>query len=183
MQTVDFKFTTMLTKEKCESLLRAAKQTANLDGEFWDIGCNSGGSSALMKFGAPRKTLRLFDSFQGLPEGSEKDLNDNPGRFKATHQEELWILGHVYEGWVPQTFFGLEDKKIALAHIDLDLYQGTKDALEFVIPRLVENGIIVVDDYGSNGWNGVKTAVDELTYDNLFRRIEAPEQITLTHRF
>lgn len=182
-EPVGINFFTMLTREKCEALYRAAKRVRDVDGEFWDIGCNNGGSAAAMKLAAPRKTVRMFDSFQGLPPGSPQDGNNQPGRFQANSHETLWILGSVHPGWVPDSFAGLEDSKIALAHIDLDLYQGTKGALDFVIPRLSDNGIIVVDDYGSSGWNGVKSAVDELTDENLFRKIEVPEQIILTKKF
>lgn len=161
------------------SLHAAAKQMAGLEGEFWDVGCNSGGSAAIMKLAAPRKHIRLFDSFQGLPESTLQDGRPSePTRFTAKYEEELWILGTVYSGWIPYSFAGLEQSKIALAHIDLDLYQGTKDALAFVYPRLVPGGMIVVDDYGS-AWSGVTKAVDEFPKHGFSVYERAPEQIIL----
>ena len=42
-------------------------------------------------------------------------------------------------------------------HIDVDLYQPTKDSLEYFWARLVSGGRMVCDDYN---WPGAKRAVD-----------------------
>jgi hypothetical protein len=67
----------------------------------------------------------------------------------------------LYPGLIPTTFAGLESSKIAFAHVDVDLYAPTKAALEFILPRMVEHGIVVIDDYGDPHYPGVATAVDE----------------------
>ncbi|MGH3995778.1 MAG: TylF/MycF/NovP-related O-methyltransferase, partial [Pseudonocardiaceae bacterium] len=48
---------------------------------------------------------------------------------------------------------------VALAHVDADWYESVKTCLERIVPRLVEGGAIVLDDYDS--WSGAKTATDE----------------------
>jgi O-methyltransferase len=181
-ETVTFTFSTMLSKVKCHNLWKAATKVRNLNGEFWDVGCNAGGSSAVMKLAAPERPIWMFDSFEGLPESTSEDQNNHPGRFAAKFEEVMWMLGPVYQGWVPETFKGLEDTKLALVHVDLDLYQSTKDALSFIGPRVIPGGLIVVDDYGSEGWNGVSKAVDEFVTEEFIVSKDVPEQITLERK-
>lgn len=50
-------------------------------------------------------------------------------------------------------------EKISILRLDTDWYSSTKKELEVLYPRLVKNGILIIDDYGS--WNGCKKAVDE----------------------
>jgi hypothetical protein len=45
--------------------------------------------------------------------------------------------------------------------VDLDLYEGTKQALKFLLPRMNKGGIIAIDDYYSKSWIGVKKSVLE----------------------
>ena len=46
-------------------------------------------------------------------------------------------------------------------HFDLDLYEGTRDAIDFIWPRMMEGAIAVFDDYGRWQCPGIKKAVDE----------------------
>lgn len=50
--------------------------------------------------------------------------------------------------------------RIALLHLDLDTYHGTRAALEAFYTSVVPGGLIVLDEYGSRGW-GESDAVDE----------------------
>jgi hypothetical protein len=47
-------------------------------------------------------------------------------------------------------------------HIDVDLYQPTRDSLAFFYPRLVKGGVIVMDDYGFKTCPGATRAAEEL---------------------
>lgn len=49
--------------------------------------------------------------------------------------------------------------KIALLHIDVDVYEPAKLALELLFDRVVKNGVIILDDYGAI--EGETVAVDE----------------------
>jgi len=50
-------------------------------------------------------------------------------------------------------------EKIALLRLDTDFYESTMATLEVLIPRVVDKGIVIIDDYGS--WEGCRRAVDE----------------------
>ncbi|MBX2833449.1 MAG: TylF/MycF family methyltransferase [Micavibrio sp.] len=51
--------------------------------------------------------------------------------------------------------------KISLLHLDVDLYNVTKFALEQLYDRVVTGGLIVLDEYGLIPWEGETRAVDE----------------------
>jgi len=135
--------------------------TNHLDGEVWECGVYRGGSAMeLLKIIGPT-TLRLFDTFGGgIPRiGDEPKLH---GRFAITEAEFEAIRAlqdaHdnvcIHEGIIPNTFFGLEGSQIRLAHIDVDSGLAYHGCLDFIWPRLVKGGIMVLDDYGANGCDG-----------------------------
>ena len=64
------------------------------------------------------------------------------------------------------------DKRFCFAYIDCDLYQGTKEALEFLLPRMNKEGIIFIDDYFSKNWGGVKKATLELLKEKEIREFK-----------
>jgi len=50
-------------------------------------------------------------------------------------------------------------KKISVLRLDTDWYSSTKIELEILYPKLVDGGVLIIDDYGS--WQGCKKATDE----------------------
>ncbi len=71
----------------------------------------------------------------------------------------------IHAGLIPETFVGLEDSVISLAHIDVDQYQAVLDCLSFIYPRMLKGGWIVLDDYACPGCPGATRAVDEYLVD------------------
>ena len=49
--------------------------------------------------------------------------------------------------------------KIALLRLDTDWHGSTIHELIYLFPLLVQNGVLIVDDYG--WWAGAKKAIDE----------------------
>lgn len=111
----------------------------------------------------------LFDSFKGLSKPTKMDSGTNAtvNRFKCDldivkHNLRDYENLHFYKGWIPKVFTQLDENKIfRFVYIDVDLYEPTKQALEFFWPRVCSGGVIVVDDYGQSNWPGVKRAVTE----------------------
>ena len=50
-------------------------------------------------------------------------------------------------------------KKISLLRLDTDFYESTKIELEVLYPLLVQNGVLIIDDYGY--FIGCRKAVDD----------------------
>lgn len=57
--------------------------------------------------------------------------------------------------WVAQNL----ELKIALLHVDVDVYEPTKASLENLFDRVVAGGIVILDDYGTVA--GATRAIDE----------------------
>ena len=66
-----------------------------------------------------------------------------------------------HKGWFQDTIPHLCDKiqDIVLLHIDADWYESTKICLEYLYPKVIKGGFIIIDDYGT--YDGCKNAVDE----------------------
>lgn len=162
--------------DRAWTLASAFRQTRVLPGEVWETGVYQGGSATLLKLlvqeaaaveGGVPTTLRLFDSFEGLPETrnpldlhSGTDFNDTSlEQVRETVGPEDWI--DFRKGWIPASFAGLENARIRLAHIDVDLFQPILDCCEFIYPRLAPGGMLIIDDYGLPSCPGARAATDE----------------------
>jgi hypothetical protein len=72
---------------------------------------------------------------------------------------------HLVEGDVMRTIPQFVEEnpgvRISLLHLDADLYEPTKVALEHLYPLIAKGGIVVLDEYGLQAWPGESRAVDE----------------------
>jgi hypothetical protein len=68
------------------------------------------------------------------------------------------------EGKVEQTLLVDVPEQIALLRLDTDWYESTRCELEYLFPRLVPGGVLIIDDYGH--WKGCRRAVDEYFEQN-----------------
>ena len=62
--------------------------------------------------------------------------------------------------------------KISLLHIDVDLYEPTKCALEYFYPMVTNGGVIIFDDYGA--FAGANKAIDDYfanTQNNIIKKL------------
>jgi O-methyltransferase len=161
---------TLVSLDRCYVLWILLRQALNLSGDIWECGVYKGGTAAMMAAvlrdsAQSDKKLFLFDTFQGMPEtDSQKDLH-RKGDFGDTSVEAVRDYvgggGVLRQGFIPDTFRGLESARIAFAHVDLDVYRSILDSLDFIWPRLTLGGFIVFDDYGFPSCPGARAAVDE----------------------
>lgn len=155
-------------------MLREFVRLSNeLSGDMAECGCFEGATAFFMAEASTNGALYLFDSFQGIsaPEtrdqtgtanimpwakgdlcSSEKKLRTNLAGFERIN---------ILPGWIPERFAEVADREFRVVHIDVDLYQPTRDSLEFFYPRMVQGGVIVMDDYGLLTCPGAKLAADE----------------------
>jgi hypothetical protein len=69
------------------------------------------------------------------------------------------------EGWIPERFPEVADRRFAFVHIDVDLEQPTRDSIEFFYPRMNKGGIILCDDYGFTTCPGATSTIDAYLLD------------------
>ena len=69
------------------------------------------------------------------------------------------VQGEVTES-IPEFVEKNRGMRFSLVNLDFDTYEGTKVALEKFVPLMSPGGIIILDEYGKEGW-GESDAVDE----------------------
>jgi hypothetical protein len=69
------------------------------------------------------------------------------------------------KGWIPTIFRSVPTTSFAFVHIDVDLYEPTKDSIEFFYPLMNPGGVIVCDDYGFTTCPGATKAIEEYLSD------------------
>ena len=75
------------------------------------------------------------------------------------------VGGSKYNNVFRHFFAEVENQRFAFVHIDVDLYQPTRDSIEFFYPRLNPGGILLLDDYGFRSCPGATAAADEFFTD------------------
>lgn len=123
-----------------------------------------------------------FDSFEGFPEPSQED--DSPrhpkkGEWNVASIEKVfdmlvstglsshWVLSSttLVKGFFEDSLSKYRGEKIALLHIDADLYESYKTVLETLYDKVQKGGIIAVDEYMETfdhvNFPGAQKAIDE----------------------
>jgi O-methyltransferase len=175
--------------ERMYALWQAARHTAGIRGDVVECGVWRGGSSMLMATVIcagrdDRRTLWLYDTFEGMPLPSRDDIDysgksalDDWERIVAEDGNVLARAGllevqtnlastgieldrvRFIQGKVEDTIPTQVPAEICLLRLDTDWYESTAHELEHLWERLTPGGVILIDDYGH--WRGCRRAVDE----------------------
>jgi predicted O-methyltransferase YrrM len=157
--------------------------TVTVPGAIVECGVGNGGSAFVLAQAAKGRHLWAFGSTDGVNEPDpDKDGQKACYRYAKTGgawgahipaytmtilnkavEDEAYL--HYHPGWFEDSFREtLHDiGKIAILHIDANVYWGTLMALRAWYPNVVKGGLVTVSAY--NYWPGVKAAVDEYTFD------------------
>jgi hypothetical protein len=146
-------------------------QQEGIEGDFAELGVWKGNSAAILADYAAHsgKRLFLFDTFTGFDQrdivGVDQDHNLNFADTSIDYVRQT--VGHpevttYLPGFFPETIADeVRNRTFALAHIDCDLYEPMKAALEFFYPRMPRGGMLILHDYASGSWLGATLAIDE----------------------
>lgn len=144
-----------------------------LQGDLAECGCFQGATAFFMAQASTHGTLCLFDSFEGISRPDSRDATNDAeimpwseGDLSASENLVRQNLSgfeniELYCGWIPTRFNEVENRTFRVVHIDVDLYQPTRDSLEFFYPRMIPGGTIVMDDYGLMTCPGARQAANE----------------------
>lgn len=122
----------------------------------------------------------VFDSFEGVSDPGKADgaywRRGDLAAGEETVRQTLAEFAEVtlLKGWIPSRFQDVADRKFAFLHIDVDLFEPTRDSLEFFYERMSAGGIVVCDDYGFSTCPGATTAVDAFLADKPEQMIALP---------
>lgn len=148
-----------------------SRQGPNSIGDYLEFGVFAGTSLGCMA--EVLRELRLdavrmfgFDSFEGLPASAatEDDGTWEPGQFKFDMEITKAILRKrgvdmnrvtLTKGWFHETLSpALRQhhamRKASVIMVDCDLYSSTVEVLRFVEPLILDEAILIFDDWNSN---------------------------------
>ncbi|SPO56698.1 putative O-methyltransferase [Pseudomonas sp. JV551A1] len=167
---------TLVDIYRCHELWDLLRQTAKVAGDVIEVGVWKGGTGLLAAKRLAQlesnKHLLLCDTFCGVVKAGANDTLYQGGEHADTSLEGVAALLEgehlkdrvtLLQGIFPeQTGSEAEGRLFSFCHIDVDTYQSAKDIVEWVTPRLNRHGVIVFDDYGFWGCEGVARLVEDL---------------------
>lgn len=149
----------------------SALSAARIGGETAEIGCHRGGTSrliALLNHGARHWAC---DTFRGLVDAAAEDEHLKDGDFAAegldvgavrTRLRDLTNV-NVIEGYFPDCAPPeMKAARYSFAHLDTDTYRSMLAGYEFFAPRMVDGGMLALDDVIGRGTPGAIRAWGEI---------------------
>ena len=162
-------------------LLYFCKLAINTEGDFMELGCYQGSTAfQIIKgidFKKQNRRYYLYDLFN-WKEGDEH--THFPGHDDAQMYENVsdkfsaFPFVRVIKGSVPDSFKGGMPDKVAFAHIDMNHPIAESKALEIILPKLSNGGVIIFDDYGWFTYSAQKIALDPIASRHDLEILELP---------
>ena len=152
---------------RTHTLSWAADSVSGLPGDFVECGTYQGYSAeVLMHFtdGLPERRLWLYDLFDpsgGAGEGHRLPAHAPELADQVRYRFRRWRNVVVTQGKVPQILADGAPDQIAFLHIDMNNAEAERGALEVLFDRVAIGGVIVLDDYGWNGYRAQKDTADD----------------------
>jgi hypothetical protein len=142
---------TATTPLECIEIHNAVQATLKVPGEMAEVGVFLGGSAAVILNASNGKHLHLFDTFAGLPDaGDYLKKGEYAGSLSSVKRTLKGYSDRItlHEGLFPRdTAAAVAHLRFSFVHLDMDLYDGTLDALRFFWPRMNPGGILISHDY------------------------------------
>lgn len=148
-----------------------------IQGAVGEAGVFQGEFAKIINEKFPDRKCYLFDTFEGFDAKDvlyEKEHNfsqEEVGHLNMT-SESLVLSKMKYvenciirRGYFPETTNGIKDT-FCFVNLDMDLYKPTIEGLRFFWDKMETGGIILVHDYFSEEYSGVKCAVEEFRLIN-----------------
>lgn len=176
---------TMTSPERMYAMYKAVEyvQKNSIAGDIVECGVWRGGmmmiaAEVLKKMNQNARALYLYDTYAGMTKPGAEDKTVYDGAEAIPMWKKDWCLASFEEvqnnmastgypknkmvfirGDVLKTIPKHIPKKISILRLDTDWYESTKHELTHLFPRLVNGGVLIIDDYGH--WQGARKAVDE----------------------
>lgn len=161
---------TLVDVYRLYELWRLARQLEEVEGNFLEVGVWRGGSGCLLALASQERQVFLADTFSGVVKAGDRDTNYLGGEHADTQADTVLELArqcgvdtqvNVLVGMFPEQNAERVGQRLALVHIDVDVYESARDVLQWALPRLAPGAVVVFDDYGFHGCEGVTRLVDE----------------------
>jgi O-methyltransferase len=165
---------TLVDRARCYSLYLLAQQSRKVAGDILEVGSWRGGTGALLAQVLPDRSVFLADTFAGVVKSADWEHyvdathSDTSEQLVADFVSGLGLTNvELLTGIFPEeTGSRVSDRSWAMVYLDLDVYQSTKDAFEFVWDDVVVGGFVAFDDYGmTSACAGISKFVHEVKDD------------------
>lgn len=182
---------TLTSMERMYTLYKAVAYICKnkIPGDFVECGVWKGGSVmlialTLMKIGDSERSIYMYDTYQGMVEPTDVDVNyanvTAKEKWDATSHDlgSTWcysplddvrrnVISTGYSedrfifvrGKVEETMPGTLPPSVSLLRLDTDFFESTYHELLHLYPLLSKGGVLIIDDYGH--WKGSKEATDK----------------------
>ena len=155
----------------------AMNSCRDLDGDFIEFGCYDAVVAEFLidynNFSDYKKTFFLYDIFDNPPtEKGEKhspELFDNVKKRMAKYE-----FVKVTKGLLPGSFEKNIPEKLAFVHMDLNSAETEMSLLNLFFDKLVPGGILILDDYGTMGYENQYSQEKEFFNERGYSVIELP---------
>lgn len=166
----------------------------DVDGDIVECGVSIGHGALLFllmsEYVGVERTYHGFDSFENFPDPVAIDGSTpiTGKRYWASPPETVARV--LKDGRIPQRIIESRVRlvkgmfhhtlpeyhgRIALLHLDCDLYESYEIALTHLYDKVVPGGIIMFDEYDDSRWVGARKAIDEFFADK-------PEKPVVHHK-
>ena len=157
---------TLLDPARSYTLWQCAENLKNINGQILDIGCLMGGSGFIMSKKNRKGFTYLFDSFSGFKKSDGLHKRDvfkyDEIEFVRKNIKKLKLKNtSVIKAYFPKNI-KIKVHKVKLCHIDVNTYSETKKIFSLINKKIIKGGIIIFDDFGIWGVDGIKRFIYEI---------------------
>lgn len=156
-----------LTEQLCNDAVKNG-----IEGDFAECGVGYGAHGVIMNECSKGHKVYLFDSFEGIPEHSDLDIEftQSHGSMSGDQRKSSGItvcsVDAVVEtmrrvsgmenvvlvkGWFIDTFPTLTGEKFSVLRLDCDIYESYMLCFKHMLPRLSKGGWLIIDDWVLTG--------------------------------
>lgn len=169
---------TLVDVYRCYEIWQLIKECikTNPTGAYLEVGVWRGGTGAIiaerLKEAKLNVPLYLADTFAGVAKASHHDSAFTGGEYSNTSKELVEKMIHETVGYQHATCLqGIFPEETAhlihdniqfqFCHVDVDVYLSAKGVVDWIWNRMPSGGIILYDDYGFFGCDGITKFVEE----------------------
>lgn len=165
-------------------------RSEKIEGNVAECGVFRGDSAKFINYYFADRKLYLCDTFEGFDRSDMQQEKVHSENFEKSHFADQTFFAEtgssfvmkkmtypenvvIKKGYFPESMQGVEDR-FCFVNLDMDLYVPMLNGLRFFWDRMVGDGCILLHDYFSDVFQGVKQAVDIFEREQGIRIVKTP---------
>ena len=157
---------TLLDEPRAYTLWQVSKNLNEINASILDVGCLMGGSGFILSKANKNGNVVLYDSFEGFNKDDglhKKDIfyYDNVNYVNYKIKKLRLKKTYVEKAFFPYNLIR-KINKIKICHLDVNTFFDTKNSFDWIDKKLIKNGVIIFDDFGIWGVDGIKKFIHSI---------------------